>query len=160
MNAPAGKRNWKQRLEKALLIGFVVGVLCLGVVIWRTFVLVSDEIPTAYAGWAAWELIQTHLITHSNQWPRGIYDLEVAVTNTDRGGAHYHVNELTNRIAINWNVDVESLRASARTNASHPLLVTRRDGKPIYPVWRVEREPNHKLEEILGLPTGFLRATN
>ena len=118
-----------------------------------------ELVAEAGDGAAAWELIQTHLTTHSNQWPRGISDLQVAVTNMGRG-AHWHVNDLPNRIAINWNVDPEALLASAKTQASHPLLVTRRDGKPINPVWGKDMEPNLRLEWILGLPTGFLRATN
>ncbi len=161
MNPPTTKRPWSQRLIKALLVGVVVGALCLGVFIWRIIVLVNDDVPTAYAGWTAWELIGTHLVERSNRWPRSIADLQDVVPAHQHKGLHVYcpVNDLTNYIAINWNVDVESLKASARTNASHPLLVTRRDGKPIYPVWK-GREPNYKLEEILRLPTGFLRATN
>ncbi len=118
--------------------------------------------PAAYAGWAAWELIETYLQTHSNQWPQGIADLQRAVTNRFDSGktVHFDVNAITNHIAINWNVDVAALRASVGQRSSHPLLVTRRDGKPLYPLWGEDVEPNRKLEQVLGLPTGFLRATN
>lgn len=159
MNPPPAKRTWRQRLKRVLLTVFAIGLGCFGWWLWRMFVLVKDEIPAAYAGWAAWELIDSHLTWNSNQWPRGISDLQVAVTNLG-GGAHWHVNDLTNHIAINWNVDVQALRASAEKQPSHPLLVTRRDGRPINPVWGEDVEPNRKLERILALPAGFLRATN
>ena len=162
MNAPAGKRTWKQRLKQVLLVGVLLGAVCLGVFIWHMFVLVNDEIPTAYAGWAAGELIETHLFIHTNQWPRAITDLHAAVTNRRemRLNVHFDVNQLTSRIAINWNVDVGALRASAAAQSSHPLLVTRRDGRPINPVWGIEVEPNYVIGKWLSLPTGFLRATN
>ena len=161
MSTPAGNRTWKHRLKQVLLIGLLACAGFSGWIFWRIFLRVSDEIPTTYAGWAAWELIDAHLTTHFNQWPHGIFDLRAAVpVHRSKGGdLHWSVDDLTNRIAIDWNVDVEALRASAKSQPSHPLLVTRRDGKPINSVWKGV-EPNRKLEEILGLPAGFLRATN
>lgn len=133
-----------------------------GWIVWCVVVRLSDENPTAYSGWLAWELIDTHLLERTNQWPRSIADLQAVVPAHQQRGRnlYWHMNDLTNRIAINWDVDVESLRASAKTNASNPLLLTRRDGKPINPVWGKGVEPNYKIEQILALPTGFLRATN
>lgn len=162
MNPPTTDRPWRQRLKKALMVGLVLGAVSLGVFIWRMFVLVNDEIPTAYAGWAVWELIDTHLMERSNQWPRGIAELQAVVrVHQQRGrNVYWPVNDLTNRISVDWTVDIEALRASAKTNASHPLLVRRRDGRPINPVWGKDVEPNQKLGQILGLPVGFLRATN
>lgn len=162
MNPPPAKRTWKQRFKQVLLTVLVIGTGCFGWWLWRMFVLVSDEIPTAYAGWAAGELIETHLFVHTNQWPRGIADLQAAVSNRHetRLIVHHDVNQLTNHIAINWSVDVNVMRESAKTRSSHPLLVTRRDGKPINPVWGTDVEPNYVIGKWLNLPTGFLRATN
>jgi hypothetical protein len=142
-----------KRIIKRALICLCIAVLgYAGWFAWTMFVLVRDEIPTAYAGWAAGELIIEYM-GMSNQWPQSIHDLHVAATNRQKSGqaVHWHVHDLTNRLAIPWNVDLAMLLSNVQSQSSFPLLITRRDGKPINPVWGEDVEPNNMLAREFGI---------
>jgi hypothetical protein len=125
------------------------------------------EVPRdAYAMWATGELVCQHLRMNSNTWPKGWEDLEVTYaasraiqikeeTNTTPQGTVISLDvflpatfpEITNRVNVDWNADVNQLRLTPLPESGRPfeVITLRRGG---IRSWE-GKEPNRMVWEYL-----------
>lgn len=159
------RRRWKIWLGLAIGIGLVVA----GVSLYRAVL----EVPkNAYAMWAAGELVAQHLRLNDKKWPTGWAQLDVTFRAVEGEGKHVKeetrttekeqittfdvfipasFEDITNRVSIDWSVDVAKLKQASFTNGVRPFrVITLKNGEGTH---YQGREPNAMVWQYLQAPS-------
>lgn len=138
---------WK-RLLLAAGVALVVAVLAIGYSAFNTWRL----LPESYAAWTTGNLMVEYLQTHTNEWPRDWEDLRAATNSLlEKGMPVYSpLDRLPALVRIDWQVDVNVLSQTARSDSNATIqVVTRLDGSPLPALWGSDTEPNGKIMRYL-----------
>ena len=111
---------WKRHLGKTLAT-FVSMLVVSGILlIWST----NNTIRDAYCQWWVADMIIEHLIAHQNRWPQSWDDLrDDYETRVARSGQHWTFEELKDRVGVDWDVNIEELKAATASPHEPPFRV-------------------------------------
>lgn len=122
----------KSSRKLVLWSGSVAASLVVGIGIW--LVRSAIELPEkAYAMWGAGDPVVEHLRLNTNRWPRNWSELERTYRTIEHNPStpvHSTLEQIQNRVQIDWDVDVSVLAVVPFTNGLRPFRVIRLlDGK-------------------------------
>ena len=115
-----------------LLSAFALTLVVAGLLAWigfSTYRSVTVRKPNAYAMQSVGHLIVEHMRLHSGAWPRGWAELQDTCAKTGSRilatSAEAEIEELKGRVEVDWDVDPEGMRRSARRSDIAPISVVR-----------------------------------
>ena len=131
-----------------------LGKLILGVtlvLVFGAFLIyrnIDTTIRNSYAQWWVADMVKVHLSANEQRWPKSWDDLrddyEVCVK---RSGRPWTFDELRSRVVVDWNVDVQSLKATPLVHEQVPFrVIWLRDGSSSH--WS-KHEPNRMIWDYL-----------
>lgn len=142
------KVNW-------VVLGLLLVAAVLGYCGFRTWRLVAQGIPEAYAGWDCATLVVEHMATHGGAWPRNWEELLAAATALPDGNRFLHgcsmndVQKIRALVRVDWTADPKQLSRAQRRDDDPPFMViTRADGSALQTIWE-GTEPNTLVWEYL-----------
>jgi hypothetical protein len=132
--------------KRVLLVLAVLFVALVAMVGYDLYKWVHYRIPESYAAWTTGTLIVGYLETHTNQWPRSWEDLQSATNINQPMSVFVPIVHLRQSVKIDWQVDINNLQETVRTNPAATIrVVTRMDGLPLQARWGRDTEPNAKI---------------